>query len=147
MSDASIPREIGKSVWKSVRTSLVVASVQIAAGLLLSYAKKQGLIDADTMVRGVMVIIGLGLAVIGNDIPRARDGIELPTVELAALRQAAMRAAGWSLMLGGLAIAGVWAFAPRDVAQVGSMIALGGSLAVMCGFVTRWIFIYHRRQL
>lgn len=140
MSNVSISR----AIWKNVRTSLVVAGLQIAAGLLLSYARRQGLIDAETMLRGVMVTIGLGLAVIGNGIPKSRDGPPPPTLELAALRQSVMRAAGWSLTLGGLAFAGLSAFAPLDVAPIGAMIALGGAMAVMIAFVAKWIVTSHR---
>ncbi len=142
MKDVSVSR----AIWKSVRTSLVVGGLQVAAGLLLSQAYRQGLIDAETMMRGVMVIIGLGLAAIGDRVPKSPDGPTPPTLKLAALRQSILRAAGWSLVLGGLAFAGLWAFAPLGVAQVASMIALGGALAVMCGLVARWIFAYHRRH-
>lgn len=141
MNDAS---RSPSPAWLSIRHALIIAGAQIVGALLLVLAKKQGLISADTTVRGAMVLIGLSLAAIGNRIPKTRDGPTPPTLRLAALRQQVMRTAGWSMMLGGLAFAGFWAFAPVDVARTGSVIALGGSLAVMCGFVTWWIYAYHR---
>jgi hypothetical protein len=118
--------------------------VQIAGSLLLGYASRQGLISAETMMRGVMVLIGLGLAAYGDRIPKSTYGPPPPTVPLAALRQSVLRTAGWSMMLGGVAFAGFWAFAPLEIARVGAMAALGGFMAVMCGFVTWWIYAYHR---
>ena len=130
--------------WKTVRAALVIAGVQVAGALLLSYARKQGWLDAEGVVRGAMVIIGLGVAGIGNMIPKARDGFQPPTLELAALRLRAMRMAGWSLTLGGLAFAGLSALAPMPVATTSAVAALGLSIAIMIGFVVRWIIVYHR---
>ena len=48
------------------------------------------------------------------------------------------------MMAGGLVFAGVWAFAPLDVAPVGAAIALGVSMALGLSGVTWWIFAYHR---
>ena len=143
MNDVTGPRAL---TWKSIRPALVIAGAQLVGALLLVLARKQGLISFDTTVRGAMVLIGLSIAATGNRIPKMPDGLPPHTLSLAALRQSVLRIAGWAMMLGGLAFAGFWAFAPRDVAAVGSIIALGGSLAVMCGFVTWWIFAYHHRS-
>jgi hypothetical protein len=143
MTDLSTPR----TDWKTIRAALIIAGAQIAGALLLTFARKQGLIDAEGVVRGGMVIIGLGVAAIGNMIPKTRDGLEPPTMELAALRQRVLRIAGWALLLGGLAFAGLSAFAPLNVAPMGAMIALGGSIAVMIFFVVKWIIAYHRTPL
>ena len=143
MSDLSSPR----TDWKSIRASLAIGGAQVVAALLLTLARKQGLIDAEGVTRGAMVIIGLGIAAIGNMMPRTRDGLPPPTMELAALRQRVLRISGWALMLGGLAFAGLSAFAPLDVAPIGAMIALGGSMAVMIFFVVKWIVAYHRAPL
>jgi sterol desaturase/sphingolipid hydroxylase (fatty acid hydroxylase superfamily) len=140
MSEASTSR----AMWKNVRASLVIGGLQAVCGLLLGFAKRQGLIDIETTLRGAMVIVGVGLAAAGNRIPKSSDGPSPSTLKLAVLRQSVMRTAGWSLMLGGLAFAGLWAFAPLAVAQVAATIALGGSLAVMSIFVTTWIYAYHR---
>jgi hypothetical protein len=55
-----------------------------------------------------------------------------------------MRTAGWAMMVGGLMFAGLWAFAPLDVARVGAVTALGVSMALGLSGVTWWIFAYHR---
>ena len=143
MSDLSTPR----TDWKTVRASLVIGGAQVAGGLLLAWARKQGLIDAEGVMRGAMVIIGLGVAAIGNMIPKTRDGVQPQTMELAALRQRVLRIAGWALLLGGLAFAGLSAFAPLNVAPMGAVIALGGSMVVMIAYVVRWIIAYHRAPI
>lgn len=130
--------------WKTMRNSLAIAIAQVAGALLLAFARKQGWIDAEGVMRGAMIIIGLGVAAIGNMIPKTRDGLAPPTLELAALRQRVLRIAGWSLMLGGLMFAGLSAFAPPHVAPMGAVITLGGSIAVMIFFVVKWIVAYHR---
>ncbi len=130
--------------WKTIRASFVIAGVQVAGALLLAFARKQGLIDSEGVTRGAMVIIGLGVAAIGNMMPKTRDGPPPPTVELAALRQRVLRISGWALMLGGLMFAGLSAFAPPDVAPLGAVVTLGGSMAVMIFFVVKWIVAYHR---
>lgn len=129
---------------KNIRAALIITGAQLVGTLLLVLADKQGMISGDTTTRGVMVLIGLSLAAYGNRIPKSPDGPPPQTLPLAALRQSVLRTAGWAMMLGGLAFAGFWAFAPRDLAEVGSVVALGGSMAVMCGFVVWWIFAYHR---
>ena len=133
--------------WKTIRASLVIAGAQVAGALLLTLARKQGLIDAEGVMRGAMVIIGLGVAGIGNMIPKTRDGVQPQTMELAALRQRVLRIAGWAMMLGGLAFASLSAFAPLNVAPVAAAIALGGSMAAMIFFVVKWIVAYHRSPI
>lgn len=140
MSDLSAPR----TDWKYIRASLLIGGAQVAGALLLTLARKQGWIDAEGVTRGVMVIIGLGLAAIGNMVPKTRDGPPPPTLELAALRQRVMRTAGWALMLGGLAFAGLSAFAPLSIAPLSAAVVLGGAMAVMIFFVAKWIRAYHR---
>jgi hypothetical protein len=140
MSDLSAPR----TDWKYIRASLLIGGAQVAGALLLTLARKQGWIDAEGVTRGVMVIIGLSLAAIGNMVPKTRDGPPPPTMELAALRQRVMRTAGWALMLGGLAFAGLSAFAPLSIAPLSAAVVLGGAMAVMIFFVVKWIRAYHR---
>lgn len=143
MSELSTPR----TDWKTIRASLVIAGAQVAGALLLALARKQGLLDAEGVMRGAMVLIGLGVAAVGNMIPKSREGLPPPTVELAALRQRMLRVSGWAMMLGGLMFAGLSAFAPRDVAQVAAVLALGGAMSVMMVFVVRWIIAYHRSPI
>jgi hypothetical protein len=140
MTDLSTPR----TDWKTIRASLLIGGAQVAGALLLTWARKQGLIDAEGVTRGAMVIIGLGIAAIGNMMPRTRDGLPPPTLALAALRQRVLRISGWALMLGGLAFAGLNAFGQPDVGPMAAVIALGGAIAVMIAYVVTWIVAYHR---
>lgn len=140
MSELSAPH----TDWKTIRASLVIAGAQVSGALLLTLARQQGLLDAESVMRGAMVLIGLGVAAAGNMIPKSRDGVQLPTIALAALRQRVLRVAGWALMLGGLMFAALSAFAPRDVAPVAAMVALGGAMSVMMLVVVKWILAYHR---
>jgi hypothetical protein len=48
-------------------------------------------------------------------------------------------------MLGGLIWVGLWAFAPRDLAQVGSIAAVGTAVVVMVGY-SIWRYRAHRRS-
>ena len=140
MSDASPFR----NAWKNVRASFAIAGVQIVCALMLAFAANRGMIGTETVMRGGMVICGLGLAAVGNRLPKSPDGMPPHTLELAALRQSALRTAGWAMMVGGLAFSGIWVFAPLDVAAVSSTITLGASIIVGLGGITWWIFAYHR---
>jgi hypothetical protein len=148
MSDSSTSsadwKAFRRSAWKSVRSWLVIAGLQIAGGLLLALAYRRGLTDTEWMIRGAMVLIGLGLAASGNRIPKATDGLPPHTLALAALRQKVLRTAGWMMMLGGLAFAGLSAFTPLQFGLVAATAALGVSLAIGLGFVAYWIHVYHR---
>ena len=140
MSDVST----SGNAWKTIRASLVIAGVQVFAGLLLALASSNGFINRETMLRSAMVVVGLGLAAVANMIPKRPDGPPPPTLQLAALRQSVLRTAGRAMMVGGLLFAGLWAFAPLDVAQIGAVVALGVSMALGLSRVTWWIFASHR---
>lgn len=132
------------NAWKTIRASLVIAGAEVCGGLLLVLASSNGLISGETTLRGAMVLGGLGFAAVANIIPKRPDGPPPPTLRLAALRQSVMRRAGSAMMVGGLVFAGLWAFAPLDVAQVGGALALGVSMALGLSGVTWWIFAHHR---
>lgn len=140
MTDLSTPR----TDWKTIRASLLIGGAQVAGALLLTWARKQGWIDTEGVTRGAMVIIGLGIAAIGNMMPRTRDGLPPPTLALAALRQRVLRISGWALMLGGLAFAGLNAFGPPDVGPMAAIAVLASAMVVMMVFVVKWIVAYHR---
>lgn len=91
-------------------TILLVASVASAL-------RSQGYIDQEGVLR-VIAMNGLVAAYYGNLVPK----VFAPSANV----RAASRVTGWALVLGGLAYAGFWAFAPISVAKT-----LGtGSLAV-----------------
>jgi hypothetical protein len=151
MSDSSTSsadwKTFRRNAWKSMRGWLVIAGLQVAGGLLLAFAYRQGLVDKEWMIRGAMVLIGLGLAASGNRIPKTTDGLPPHTLPLAALKQKVLRTAGWMMVLGGLAFAGLSAFAPLQFGLMAATTALGVSLAIGLGFVAYWIHVYHRSSL
>lgn len=128
----------------AVRAALIIAGLQIAGTLLIAYARQQGFVDGDTATRGVMVLIGLGLAAWGNRMPKALDGPPPTSLAIAALRQGVQRVGGWALTLAGLAHAGLWAFASRDIALVGGIVAVAGASLVVCGSVVWCGITLHR---
>lgn len=102
-----------------ITKSLIVAAGLIAVGLGASFARQQGLIDAETTQRIVMGAIGLMVVWYGNRAPKTFA----PSVHA----QRVHRFTGWSMVLSGLVYAGTWAFAPTQVAlTVGTgAVALG----------------------
>jgi hypothetical protein len=120
---------------KSIRSALILAGAMLVGTLLLTVAHKQfGLIDQETTTRGVMVLIGLMLVAVGNGMPKQQDGPPSQTIGDVVVRQSITRVGGWAMMLGGLIWVGLWAFAPRDQAQVGSMAAVATAVVVMVAY-------------
>lgn len=85
-----------------------IAIVLLALGA--TYARNLGYIDAETVTRLVLGSTGLMVAWFGNRMPK--------TVAPSARARQAQRVGGWSMALSGLVYAGLWAFAPTDVALV-----------------------------
>jgi hypothetical protein len=110
--------------------------MQIGGALLLTLARVQGLIEADTATRGVMVLIGLSLAVWGNLMPKM---LEVPqrTVSEATVSQSVQRFAGWAMMIAGLLWAVLWGFAPQEIANPAG-IAIMATSAVATMSYTVW---------
>ena len=117
---------------KSIRNAILIAGTQIVGALLLTFANQQGLIDDDTTVRGVMVLIGLLLVGIGNALPKRQEGPALQSVGQAMARQSILRVGGWAVTLSGLAWVVLWIVAPRDVATPGSIavVATAGAVTI-----------------
>ena len=132
-------------VKKSIRSAVILAGVQVVGALLLTLANKLGWIDSETTTRGVMVLIGLMLVVVGNSMPKKQEGPPSQTAGDIVIRQSITRVGGWAMLLGGLVWAGLWAFAPRDLAQVGSIAAVVTAVVVMLAFAV-WRFRTHRRS-
>jgi hypothetical protein len=89
-------------------------------------ARNLGYIDADTVNRLVFGASGLMVAWFGNRIPK--------TIAPSARARQAQRVAGWSMALSGLVYAGLWAFAPTDVAIVGGSGGVILGIAVTLGY-------------
>ena len=131
---------------KSIRSALILAGGMLVGTLVLTIAHKAfGLIDNETTTRGVMVLIGLMLVVVGNGMPKQQDGPPQQSVGEITTRQSILRVGGWAMMLGGLIWVGLWAFAPRDLAQIGSIAAVGTAVVVMLIY-TLWRYRAHRRS-
>lgn len=115
-----------------IKGSLVMAGGIIALALAASFARGQGWIDPDTVTRIVLCAIGLMLAWIGNRMPK----IIMPGVRAAQVN----RVGGWSLAISGLIYAGLWIFAPIDVAVI------GGCAAVIAGMAVTFVYCWTSRE-
>lgn len=121
-------------IRQDILFGLKLGAVMIGAALLFTLARKQGWIDAEQVLRWNSVVIGLALAAYANAIPKMY-GPAPRTLHHATLAQAVRRVTSWALTLAFLVWAALWAFAPREVAQVGSVIAVGTGVAVMFGYL------------
>ena len=98
----------------------------VVLALGATYARKLGYIEGETVTRLVLGATGLMVAWFGNRMPKT-------FVPSARARQA-QRVGGWSMALSGLVYAGLWAFAPFDVALVGGCGAILVGIAVTIGY-------------
>ncbi|RDI99408.1 hypothetical protein DVT68_00655 [Dyella solisilvae] len=130
MSDSSYSR-----ARKQIIFALKLAAAMIAAALLLTLARKQGWIEGAQVVRAQNVVIGLALAAFCNSMPKMLGRPPRSTRE-ATLSQAVLRVGGWVMTVGLLVWTALWAFAPQRLASIGSVIAVGASVAIMLGYAT-----------
>lgn len=101
-----------------------VGIVVLALGA--TYARKLGYMDGEAATRIVMCATGLMVAWFGNRMPKKF----VPN----AWARRATRVGGWSMALSGLIYAGLWVFAPTQIAvAVGSLAVLLG-IAVTLGY-------------
>jgi hypothetical protein len=98
-----------------------------------TFARHQGYIDQETVLRVVIGINGLMIAYYGNLAPKA--------VAPSACARRIARVSGWSLVLSGLVYAGLWAFAPIPLA-----IAVGSGAVIAGMFVTLGYCFWLRRR-
>lgn len=115
---------------------LKLAAVMIAGALLLAMARRLGWVNAEQVMRGQNVIIGLALAAFCNVMPKRMHGSPR-SVYHATLAQAVGRVGGWAMTLAFLVWAALWAFAPLNLARIGAMAAVIAGVAVMIGY-TVW---------
>ena len=109
----------------------LIADLTWGIGIVLlalgaTYARKLGYIEGETVTRLVLGATGLMVAWFGNRMPKT-------FVPSTRARQA-QRVGGWSMALSGLAYAGLWAFAPFDVALIGGCGAILVGIAVTVGY-------------
>lgn len=105
---------------KDVKIDLAWGVGIVVLALASTYARQQGLIDAETVQRIVMGAIGLMVAWFGNRLPKKM-------VPNAGARRAT-RFAGWSMALSGLVYAALFAFAPLSIATIGGTAAVAAGL-------------------
>ncbi|MGA0545150.1 ammonium transporter [Brevundimonas sp. VNH65] len=98
----------------------------VVLALLATFARGQGLIDSEMVNRIVMGAIGLMVVWFGNRMPK--------TFAPSARARDAQRVGGWSMVLSGLIYAGLWAFAPHEVAVIGGSAAVLIGIAVTVGY-------------
>jgi hypothetical protein len=106
---------------KELLGPLAWAGGMVLLALGATFAREQGYIDQDTVLRVVIGANGLMIAYFGNRAPKA--------VAPSVYAQQITRVAGWSLVLSGLVYAGLWAFAPIPLAIT------AGSGAVVAGMI------------
>jgi hypothetical protein len=104
-------------VTRKIGSGLAAAAATIVAAVFIVWAKKAGLIDGDAGQRFVMAFIGLSVAAYGNATPKSAP-------YRSARAQSVRRVAGWLMVIGGLANAAIWTFAPYAVAPLVSMVPI-----------------------
>lgn len=109
---------------RDIIEGLAWAGGMIALALGAAFARNQGYMDQDMVLRLVIGINGLMIAYFGNRAPK-----RLAPSNCA--RQIA-RVSGWSSVVSGLIYAGLWAFAPIPVAiMVGSGVIVAGMIVTL----------------
>lgn len=120
---------------RTILYSLICTAIFVAITAALGQAKSLGYLSGDFVDRAVQVMIGLGLALWSNFTPKQIGVAGPPQTE--AWKQRLLRLTGWSMMLAGLAYAALWAFAPRDFAQIASITVVMAALALVLGYTVR----------
>ena len=114
---------------KELLTGLAWGGGIVALALCATFARNQGFIDQDTVLRLVIGANGLMIAYYGNRAPKA----VAPSVHA----QRIARVSGWSFVLSGLIYAGLWAFAPIPVAIWAGCGAVLAGMVVTLGYCFR----------
>jgi uncharacterized membrane protein len=123
---------ICQSLWRRdlARSEMIAggawAGAMLAVSVISVMLRKLDYLDPDTTTRVLAGANGLMMAWYGNRMPKAF----VPREQARRVR----RVAAWSLVVSGLIYAGLWAFAPRQVALVGGMSAVVAGMAVTFGY-------------
>lgn len=110
---------------REIRENLIWAAIMLPLALAAKIAQGRGYISADTTLR-IVALNGLWIAYYGNLMPKK--------VVPAACARDVRRVAGWSLVLGGLAYASLWLFAPIPTAATIGTAAVAASVIVTLGY-------------
>lgn len=106
-----------------IATGLTVAGAIVAATLGLNWAEAEGFVGGDASLRAAIVLTGLALAWLGNQIPKA--------IVHSSQARAARRFSGWVFALAGLASAAGGAFLPIGMAVNVELAVIGGAVALV----------------
>ncbi len=123
-------------IVKRLGFALGLAAVFLAVAAGLRFAAAETMIPDDLARRAVQVLIGLGLAAYANVMPKQLGGPR-KSAEAETRAQAALRVAGWSMTLAGLAHAGLWAFAPLPFANIASMVSVAAATLLTLAYAVR----------
>ncbi|MBV9883127.1 MAG: hypothetical protein JO276_08975 [Sphingomonadaceae bacterium] len=115
---------------RQLADGLVAASLLIGFALAAVAGRRLGVADPELPPRIMGVLTGLVIAGYGNVIPRRLVRYD-PDSARPARRQAALRFAGWTFVVAGLANALVWAFAPSANVALWSMLPIIAAVALV----------------
>ena len=104
----------------------------VAVAIAMTWARKAGYVDGDTVMRGVVCLNGWMIAWYGNRMPKRFFPDELA--------RKVNRLGGWSITLSGIVYAALWMFAPIAVA------AAAGSAAVLAGIAVPLAYCISQRH-
>jgi len=127
---------------RSIAAGALGAAGLILAAVALKQAEHAHLIPAMSNGRVFQVMMGLGIAVYANFIPKSLGAMR--NTEVATRKQAAARVAGWSFTLAGLAYAGFSAFMPDDLGDTLAMGAMGAAVAVTLVYALACVIVANR---
>ncbi len=119
---------MNKDLMGSLAWGLGILLLALAA----SQARRMGYLEAETVTRMVLGATGLMIAWSGNRMPK----VFVP--ELWARK--ARRVTAWSMVLSGLIYAGLFAFAPMQLAVA------GGVAAVLIGIAVSFVYCFSLRS-
>jgi len=126
-----------RSVFTAALAFLALCAVAVGAAV----ARKTGILTDPESRRAMGVVVGLMAVVTGNFLPKMRPlGATDDRIGTIA---AAERTAGYILLIMGLAFAGLFLFAPLEVANsLSPIVALGGIVVIGLD----WIWVAVRRR-
>ncbi len=117
---------------KSLSHGIALAAALLIGAACIKYAQHHHLLSGSAAERGSQVITGLILAIYANFIPK-RPRVAPGSAPTERMRPT-LRLTGGAFAVAGLAYAGLWAFAPMDVAFPLSIVVMAGAIAVSLGY-------------
>ena len=117
------------NLQRELKVGVPIALITLAVVGATFIAKRLGWVDGDAGVRLAMAISGLTLVYFGNRTPK-----EAP--HRSARAQSVRRFSGWVMVLAGLLNAGIWVFAPMEVAPLASMVPVILAVVAIIAYCT-----------